>query len=346
MPSIFKSSCAFALLVLAFGFVSCGGDTGGGASGTSGGAGPLYAFVTNGLDPFWDIAKCGAQDAAKELGVRVDVLMPSEGATDQNQMLEDLITRGVSGVAVSPIAPENQTGLLNKLAGATKLITHDSDAPGSKRICYIGVDNYRAGRKCGKLVKEAVPDGGKVMLFVGRLEQANARLRRQGVIDELLGHEGYDPKRKIPVDEAVTVGKWTVLGTMTDQFDRSRAKSNCEDALTKHDDLACVIGLFAYNAPACLEAIRQMRRLGKLAVVSFDEDDRTLQGILDGEVHGTVVQDPYGYGYESVKMLTKLHAGDRSSVPESKIRYLDARAIRRAQVERFWSLKKKRLGKD
>ena len=55
------------------------------------------------------------------------------------------------------------------------------------------MENYLAGRMCGELVKEAMPDGGSVMLFVGRLEQLNARQRQQGVIDELLDREPPSP---------------------------------------------------------------------------------------------------------------------------------------------------------
>ena len=51
------------------------------------------------------------------------------------------------------------------------------------------MSNYDAGRLCGKLVKEALPKGGKIMIFIGRLEQDNAKLRRQGVIDEIAGRD-------------------------------------------------------------------------------------------------------------------------------------------------------------
>jgi ribose transport system substrate-binding protein len=112
-------------------------------------------------------------------------------------MIEDLISRGVQGIAVSPIDAKNQVALLNQAAEKTRLITHDSDAPDANRLVYIGMDNYLAGRMCGELVREALPQGGKVMLFIGRLEQDNARLRRQGVIDAVLGREPdstrYDP---------------------------------------------------------------------------------------------------------------------------------------------------------
>src|SRR5262249_7201520 len=137
---------------------------------------------------FWDIAAKGARDAAADpkINVNVEVIMPAKGASDQKRMVEDLLTSGVEGVAISPIDPDNQKDLLEAIAARTKLITHDSDAPKSKRLCYVGMDNYDAGRQCAQLVRKALPDGGKVMIFVGRLGQANARLRRQGLIDELL----------------------------------------------------------------------------------------------------------------------------------------------------------------
>jgi ribose transport system substrate-binding protein len=162
---------------------------------------PRFAYVTNGVASFWTIASKGVTAAGVKLGVNTDVLMPAEGIADQKRMIEDLITRGVQGIAVSPIDAKNQVALLNQAAEKTRLITHDSDAPDANRLVYIGMDNYMAGRMCGELVREALPQGGKVMLFIGRLEQDNARLRRQGVLDALLGREPdstrFDPADKV-----------------------------------------------------------------------------------------------------------------------------------------------------
>jgi ribose transport system substrate-binding protein len=163
---------------------------------------PRFAYVTNGVASFWTIASKGVIAAGNDLGVNTDVLMPAEGIADQKRMIEDLITRGVQGIAVSPIDAENQVDLLNQAAKKTRLITHDSDAPAANRLVYIGMDNYLAGRMCGELIREALPDGGKVMLFIGRLEQDNARLRRQGVIDALLGRS-VDSSRFDPSDSVL-----------------------------------------------------------------------------------------------------------------------------------------------
>ena len=119
--------------------------------------------------------------------------MPTKGIVDQQRLIETALVRGVAGIAISPIDAKNQVDLINQAAKQSKVVTHDSDAPDSQRLCFIGMDNYKAGREAGKLVKEALPEGGKIMIFVGRLEQLNAQQRRQGVIDELMDKPVQSP---------------------------------------------------------------------------------------------------------------------------------------------------------
>lgn len=238
-----------------------GSASGGAGGGSSGGARPRFAFVTNGVADFWTIAKAGAEQAGKDYNVEVTVIMPS-GITDQTRKIEDLLSRGTDGIAISPINPDNQGDVLNNAASKKPLITHDSDAPNSDRLVYIGMDNYTAGYLCGKMTRQAIPDGGKVMIFIGRLDQDNAKRRRQGCIDGLLGREP-DPSRNDPVDQIIRSddGRFEILGTMTDNFDRAKAKANAEDAITRNPDLAAMVGLFEYNPPLIMEALDKVGRL-------------------------------------------------------------------------------------
>ncbi len=123
---------------------------------------------------------------------------------------------------------------------------------------------------------------------------------------------------------------------MTDQFDRAKGKANAEDALSRHPDVDGMVGLFAYNPPLILEALRQAGKLGAVKVIAFDEADETLQGIIDGHVHGTVVQNPYEYGYRSVEVLAALARGDRTVIPEGGFIDIPARSIRSDNVQAFW----------
>ena len=221
---------------------------------------PSFAYVTNGIDPFWTVAAAGAIRAGRDLKVNVLVRQPPEGIGDQQRMLEDLLVQdGVQGIAVSPIDPANQEELLNRIGESKTFITQDSDAPNTNRLAYIGTENYKAGRMAGQLIKEAMPEGGSVMIFVGRLGQLNAEQRRQGVIDELLDRDP-DPTRRDPNDAEIKGDKYTILGTKLDNFDKAKAKQNAQDTISKYPNVGCMVGLFAYNPPMCLQAVEEAGR--------------------------------------------------------------------------------------
>lgn len=338
------------LAVMLAAFVGCNGGTriseNSGTSATAEGSSDRVsiAFVTNQIASFWNIAKVGCEDAAKDFDVDVDVRMPPVAtAVEQKRIVEDLLAGGIQGIAISPIDADNQIDLLNHLADSVPLITHDSDAPNSNRLMYIGMDNYTAGRMCGELVKKCLPAGGNVMLFIGRLEQDNSKRRRQGVIDVLLGRD-QKPEQYDPTGEVLEGDKYTILDTLTDQGDTSIAIRKAEDAITTYPEMDAMVGLFVYNPPACLQALRSQGKLGQIKVIGFDEDDATLQGVKDGNVVGTVVQDPYNYGYRSVEVLTKLIQGDQSVIPETKFVDIPARTITKENVDAFWDDLKAKTG--
>jgi len=305
------------------------------------------AYITNGVDPFWNTAAAGVKMAAREFDVDAEVKMPAKGIADQKRFIEGLLAGGVDGIAISPIDAKNEIDLINEACRATRVITHDSDAPDSKRLCFVGMDNYKAGRAAGKLVKEAIPNGGKVMLFVGRLEQLNAQQRRQGIIDELLDKPEqslakmtYDPPGK-----SLAGAKYNILDTRTDNFDYARAKANAEDAITSIPDLACMVGLFGYNPPNCLEALKSAGKTGQIKLVAFDENAPTLQGIVDGHIYGTVSQQPYLYGYHSIRILAGLARGDNSVLPKDGFLEVPIVQVRKDNVGTFWTeLKKLQAG--
>lgn len=305
---------------------------------------PHMVYIGNAIAPFWSIAEQGARKAAAEFGVDVDVRMPKEGAADQKRMIEELLARGIDGVALSPADPPNQLDVMKQIAAQTNLITQDSDAPDSPRLCFVGMDNYQAGRLCGKLIKEAMPDGGSVAFFVGRAGQLNAKERRQGATDELLDRPADRPGNDAP-DAEIKGGKYTILGTRTDEVDFAKAKANAQDTLTRHPDIGCMVGLFSYNTPKIFEAIKEAGKLGSVRIVGFDEEDDTLRGISEGHIYATVVQSPYRYGYESIRILAALANGDKGVIPANKFVDVPAKAVKKADVAEFSAELKKLLGK-
>lgn len=325
-------------------FVACSKAPEGGGE-----AKPKVAFVTNCVAEFWTLAQHGVRAAEAASGTEVAVQMPTNGtAEEQIRILEDAIGKGVKAIAVSPKDPENMTGLLDRLADRALLVTHDSDAPASKRLCYVGMDNYEAGRMCGQLVKQALPDGGAVVVVVGTLDQDNARRRRQGLVDELLGRS-IDATRFDPQEAVLKGDRYEIRASYTDQFDRQKCKAIAQDVLGKWTDVACLVGLFEYEPPILLDAVKSANRLGKTKVVAFDENAATLQGIVDGEIVGTVVQNPYEYGRASVELLGRLlrepDAEKRKSMlPPGGFLNVPARTITKAEVAAFWQDLKAKTG--
>jgi ribose transport system substrate-binding protein len=164
-------------------------EAGESASGYTAPAGAAkYAFIINANGPFWTYAKAGLKKAEADMGIVAEFMSPPNGTVEeQNRILQSLMLKNTEykGVAVSPVDPANQTEVLNKTAAALPLITQDSDAPKSQRRLYIGTDNVEAGRLLGKLIKQKMPDGGKIVICVGNIDALNAKQRREGIIAEL-----------------------------------------------------------------------------------------------------------------------------------------------------------------
>lgn len=281
---------------------------------------PVVAFVTNNASDFWKIAEAGTAKAAQEFNCDVEFRIPPNGtAQEQQQIVEDLITKGISGIAISPKDPENQTEMLNYAAEHVNLVTQDSDAPNSNRICYIGTNNHDAGKQAGEVLKQALPEGGRIMLFVGSVDAQNAQDRIKGIRDAVQGTN------------------IEILDTRTDETDRAKAISNVQDALVTYPDLACLVGIWSYNGPAILNGVRDSGKLGQVKIVCFDEEDETLQGVTDGHIFATVVQQPYEFGYKSVQVLSELARGDSSSVPEDGVFFVPTKVINAENVAEFWA---------
>jgi len=301
-------------LVLALTLTGCNQS-----STSSGGTTHRLAFVTNNASDFWVIARKGTEKAAADIpNIQVEFRIPADGtAAEQQRVVDDLLASGVDGIAISPVDPKNQVAMLNRAAAQTLVVTQDSDAPDTNRVCYIGTDNVAAGRQAGELVKEALPQGGKIMVFVGVLDASNAQQRYQGL------------------KEALNGSNVEILDVRTDNTDRVRAKSNASDTLVNNPDIAGMVGLWSYNGPAILNAVKEANKAGKVKIIAFDEEEETLTGIKEGAIYATVVQQPFEFGYRSMELMAKILNGDSSLIPPSKQIFVPTIAVKQADVEEF-----------
>ncbi|MEM0983779.1 MAG: substrate-binding domain-containing protein, partial [Planctomycetota bacterium] len=168
------------------------------------------ALITADNDKYWERLIEGAETAADLYDVELTVLRADGSADKQTDMLIDTEGKGFGALAVSPVDPNRQALMLRSLGRTMPLVTVDSDCILSGRICFVGADNYAAGRLSGQMIKQARPDGARVLVVMGPLAKENGERRRQGIIDELLDRSNGPGRPTEPLDEVHGEGRYVV----------------------------------------------------------------------------------------------------------------------------------------
>jgi ribose transport system substrate-binding protein len=286
------------------------------------------AFVVNGASDFWKLAEAGVNKAQEELpNYDLQFKYPEQAAAAvQQRLMDDLVAAGVDAIMVSAVDPKTSTDALNRVGSQVPLFTTDSDAPDTNRIAYIGSSNTDAGKQAGEIALKALPDGGKCIGFVGLPGADNARERIEGM------------------KEAIAGSKVELIDVRGDDIDMTRAKRNVEDALAANPDIDCMVGFYSYNPPRIYEVLKESGKLGEITVIAFDEDPITLGGVREGTIAGTVVQQPYEWGYQGMKLMASYLEGDQSVIPEDKLVIVPTKIIDKENVDSFEADLKARIG--
>jgi ribose transport system substrate-binding protein len=289
---------------------------------------PLLVFVPNGASDFWRAAAAGVKKAQAELpGYKLELEYPQAATVAaQQQLMDDLVTAGAKGIMVSAVDPKTSTTGLNKIASETSLFTTDSDAPQTNRIAYIGSSNIAAGLQAAQIAKTAMPNGGKCMGFVGLLGADNARERIEGFKQGIAGT------------------KITLVDVRGDDLDQTRAKENVSDVLVADPSVTCMVGFYSYNTPQIYAALKQANELGKITVVGFDGDPVTLGGVKQGTIAATVVQQPFLWAYEGMKLMAAYAQGDKSGVPANHLIIIPTKIVDKDTVDAYVAEQKSMAG--
>ena len=206
---------------------------------------------------------------------------------EQNRLLEEFQAAGVDAISISPRESKPLSPVIDELIdGGTLVICMDSDAPDSKRLAYIGTNNYEAGKVAGEAAGEVFgSEGAKLIGFVGDRGAENAKERIRGF------------------EEAAKAYKIELLDVREDDADPNKARRNAEDAIQAFPDINGFLGIWSYDAPAITQAVIADDKQDQIKVVSFDAEPQTLDHLEKGEIEATVVQKPYLFGYLSVQLL-------------------------------------------
>jgi len=288
------------------------------------------AFITNTTSDFWKIVHKGCEKADAELpDVKVVFKTTNTGTIEEQNGLirQALDVDDADAIAISPADPAGQKRVINDAAKRALVITQDSDAPDTDRTLYLGADNRAAGRQAGELIKKALPQGGKIMVFVGKREVQNAQERFEGLKESLQG------------------SNVVVINLMTDDANPINARDNAYATLKKYPDIAGMVGLWSYNGPSIVQALRPEGKLGSIKIVCFDDDRETLAAIKEGAIFGTVAQQPFDYGYQAVKTAAQILKGDRSVIPGNKKIFIPTVVVQRNNVDDYSKKLDQLLGK-
>jgi ribose transport system substrate-binding protein len=303
-------------------YVTCGLAAAIAVAGTVAGAQDKtqMAFVVNGASDFWKLAEAGVAKAQGELGDAYELQFryPAQAtAALQNALMDDLVAAGTDAIMISSSDPKTSIDAFNRIAAQVPLFTTDSDAADSNRIAYIGSSNTDAGVQAGEIAKKALPDGGQCMGFVGLLGADNA-------IERIAGFR-----------QAVEGSGIELVDVRGDDIDQAKARANVDDVLAASPEINCMVGFYSYNPPRIYEALQAAGKLGEITVIAFDEDPITLGAVREGSFAGTVVQQPFEWGYQGMLLMAKYLGGDTSMIPEDGLIIVPTKVIDKDNVDQF-----------
>ena len=241
--------------------------------------------------PYWQEAEAGLRDAATGMGVKAEMDGP---ATLSPQEELDSFNKAVAlhpaGILISVM---NQQLLKPAIDSAVlqgiPVICIDADAPDSRRILFVGTDNFRAGQESGKRMADLLKGQGQVVIITIP-GQTNLDERVSGVTETLKKYPGIK-----------------ISQTIDDKGDPRNANDSVSALLAKKEKVDGVICLEASGGSGVAEALHRLDMTGKVAVVAFDKDPETLDAIEKGWISATIVQKPYIMAYYGLKFADDLH---------------------------------------
>ena len=248
-------------------------------------------------NPVFDLGRRGALQKAKELTeqgpIDVEVLTVGPVAADaveQARMMDDLVARGVDGIAVSCNDPTACVAPINRaVAAGIPVMTWDSDSPQSQRFTFLSIDNYMSGQTAADLLARAIGGRGKVALLSGVPGALNLDQRVLGFQDRLKSYPNMQIVATIASNEDINLG---VQGV--------------EETMQAHPDLRgwFFVGLWPLVADrGAMPLWEQASHQGSLKSVAFDSLPVELNLLRDGYLDALIGQKYWDWGYESTQMV-------------------------------------------
>jgi len=249
-----------------------------------------YVFVASNIHlPYWEEAQAGLLDAAKQMGVKAELVGPEKfDPQEQLKAFQEVVNSKPAGIMISVTRPDLlQDAIDSAVAQGIPVITVDSDAPTSKRLMFVGTDNYRAGMESGKRMGEILKGQGQLVV-VTIPGQLNLDERARGMNEALKKYPGIK-----------------LAQTIDDKGDPRVANDSISALLKAKAKIDGIICLEASGGSGSAEALHRVD--AKIPIVGFDKDPETLDWIDRDGITATVTQKPYVMAYYAIKFADDLH---------------------------------------
>jgi len=237
--------------------------------------------------PYWQMVEKGALESAQQYGMEIEFNGPVRfSMEEQIKLLEKAIAAKVDGIIVQGLNDSKFSPVINRaIEKGIPVLTIDTDAPNSKRLAYVGTDNFEAGKQLGYTVVKATGGKGKIGVIIGSDTAENQILRLKGFQSIV---EQYPDM--------------VILSVRSSNISRIEAIQQAVDMLQRHPDMNIMVGTSALDGIGILQAKKSLGR-NEVKIFGFDNLPEMLEAIQNGEIVATVSQRPYLMGYDSVRLL-------------------------------------------
>ncbi|GAE29679.1 sugar-binding protein [Halalkalibacter hemicellulosilyticus] len=264
---------------------------------------------------YWRLVEKGARDAAQHYGVSIEYTGPFTANVGEHiKSIEKAVAGKADGVITQALIEEEFTPLFDQMIQkGTPIVTIDTDAPKSKRMAYIGTNNYYAGVLAGKETANELNGVGRIAIITGSFHSANQQLRVQGFKDVI---EEYEDMEIVAIEES--------------NISLIQAAERTYQIMNEHTNISAFYGTSALDAIGVASVLQSLDKNRNIFVIGFDILPDTLDLIRDGSIDATVVQEPYEMGYRSIEVMLSLVQGKRVS----EFYYTDTGIIRQEDLKK------------
>jgi ribose transport system substrate-binding protein len=273
-----------ALILISFFLLSCG---------SAHNSDEYFVFVSSNIQlPYWKTAGTGFSHAAAEFkGIRFDFTGPqSYDPKAERDALEQAVQKKATGILLSVADASVLKDSIDKaIAASVPVITIDSDAPSSKRLFFIGTNNYQAGFTGGQRLAQELKGKGNVVVFT-MPDQPNLQDRLRGYKDALAKSPNIKITRVVDIQGDPRIA----FDTTTQIVGKERDKV---------DGFIC---LEAQSGKEVASVLNSYKVSGKV-VIAMDTDQETLDWIQKGVIAATIAQKPYTMAFVGMQMLDNLY---------------------------------------